>query len=82
MITADIQKIVQERRKELGLTQAELARRAHLSREMIVRFEGGVHDIGLRKLLRILGSLDLAISVRPSAEPPVLEELDRIFAED
>ena len=49
---------------------------------MIVRFEGGVHDIGLRKLLRILGSLDLAISVRPSAGPPVLEKLDRIFAED
>lgn len=82
MITADIQKIVQERRRELGLTQAELARRAHLSREMIVRFERGEHDIGLRKLLRIFGSLDLDITVRPGAGRPVLEELDSIFKED
>ena len=82
MITTDIQKIVQARRKELGLTQAELARRAHLSREMIVRFENGEHDIGLRKLLRILSALDLDISVRPGVGRPVLEELDSIFKED
>jgi hypothetical protein len=49
---------------------------------MILRFEKGDHDIGLRRLLRLCSALDLELTVRPGRGRPVLEELDELFKDD
>ena len=82
MITQQIRQSVAERRASLKMTQAELARRAQVSREMIVRFENGDHDIGLRRLLRICDALGLELLIRPGKGRPVVEELGEIFKDD
>lgn len=82
MNTQQIRQSVAERRASLKMTQAELARRAQVSREMIVRFENGDHDIGLRRLLRICDALGLELQIRPGKGRPVVEELGEIFKDD
>ncbi len=68
-------------RRALGLTQEEVARRAGLSRRTIVAIEAGTHDIGLRKLLRILDSLGLALSVKSGRRRPTEDELSAMFGD-
>jgi HTH-type transcriptional regulator/antitoxin HipB len=70
------------RRRERGLTQAEIAQLAGVSREMVVRFENGNHDIGLRRLLRLCDALDLELTLRPGKGRPVLEELADLFKDE
>jgi len=78
----ELRTLIASRRAEIGVTQAELARLAQVSREMIVRFEKGDHDIGLRPLLRLCDALGLELSIRPGRGRPVLEELGEIFGDD
>jgi transcriptional regulator with XRE-family HTH domain len=82
MNVQEVRELIAARRVEIGITQAELARRAMLSREMIVRFENGDHDIGLRRLLRLCDALSLELSLRPGKGRPVLEELRELFKDD
>ena len=71
-------KAVAVRRKEWHLTQAELARRAGLSRELITRFERGqVTDFGSRKLLAVLAALDLEVTFIGVGTSGSLDELRR-----
>ena len=77
-----IRQTLAARRRERGLTQARLAELAQVSREMVLRFEKGDHDIGLRRLLRLCAALDLDLSVRPGRGRPTLEELDELFRDD
>lgn len=47
-----------------------------MSRSTISQIETGtVQEIGIRKILRILGYLELEFQVRPSGLPPTLDEL-------
>lgn len=51
--------IVAARRRELGMTQARLAERCGVSRQWLVRFEGGTHSVETGLALRVLRALDL-----------------------
>ncbi|GIK74491.1 MAG: hypothetical protein BroJett021_34790 [Chloroflexota bacterium] len=80
----EIRDAVAARRKELDLTQEALAKQSGGSRESYLRFEGGKtgHDIGLRRLIRILSTLGLEIALRPMSAPPTLEELNETFRDE
>lgn len=71
-----------KRRKELGLTQARLAELAGISRRTLVDLEAGKHDIGLRKLLRLLDSTGLSLSIKEGRDRPTEDELADFFKED
>lgn len=55
--------LVRERRDNLGLTQLEVAERARVTREWLVRFENGKSTVALTRVLDVLTALDLAIDV-------------------
>jgi transcriptional regulator with XRE-family HTH domain len=58
--------LIREARHKVGLTQAELASRLHMSRATISKIENGIiEEIGIRKLARLADRLDLEIVVRP-----------------
>jgi transcriptional regulator with XRE-family HTH domain len=66
------------RRKERHLTQAELARQAGVTRELVARFEGGrVTEFGARKLLAILAVLGLEMTFSETDASGSLDELRR-----
>jgi HTH-type transcriptional regulator/antitoxin HipB len=54
---------VRGRRLELGLSQAELAERAHVSRQWVNEFEAGKPSAELGLVLRLLDALDLELTV-------------------
>jgi transcriptional regulator with XRE-family HTH domain len=61
------QRLVHLARRRAGMSQAELARRAGMSRSIVNAYERGTRDPGvaaLAKLLRAAG-MDLALSERP-----------------
>jgi transcriptional regulator with XRE-family HTH domain len=82
MDTIDIGKIVLAKRKELGLTQQQVADIAFVSRRTLIELEHGRNDIGVRSLLRIVMSLGLQFDVRPRASRPTEDQLREIFRED
>lgn len=55
----DIAKLVRERRKQVGLSQAELARRAGVSRQWIVDLEHGKPTAEVSLVLRALAATGL-----------------------
>lgn len=67
---------IKKERKRRMLSQQALASDLGMSRTTISLIESGtVQDIGVRKLIRILGYLGLELRVRRSGMPPTLEEL-------
>lgn len=69
--------LVRERRKALGLTQADVAARIGASRQWLVAFEGGQANVELAPVLRALRLLGLTIAVTPIAtEPPQTPSAD------
>ncbi|MHB0947842.1 MAG: helix-turn-helix domain-containing protein [Gemmatimonadaceae bacterium] len=62
--------LVRERRKALGLTQADVAARIGASRQWLVAFEGGQTNVELAPVLRALRLLGLTIAVTPIATEP------------
>jgi transcriptional regulator with XRE-family HTH domain len=66
------------RRKERHLTQAELARQAGVTRELVARFEGGrVTEFGARKLLAVLAVLGLEMIFAEADASGSLDQLRR-----
>ncbi|HEU0288199.1 MAG TPA: helix-turn-helix domain-containing protein, partial [Nocardioidaceae bacterium] len=53
------------RRRELGLSQAQLAERIGVSRKWVSEFERGKATAELGLVLRLLESLDLQLKVTP-----------------
>lgn len=51
-------------RQEASLTQAELARRTHVSRKWLSELENGKEDVNLGMVLRLLTELDYSIDLR------------------
>ena len=68
-------------RKNRGLTQLELARRAGVSREMLVRIEKADTRVGIAGYLRIATALGYEISLTPS-RIPTLDELSEAFKDE
>ncbi len=61
---------IRKGRRARGLTQAQLARAARVSRTTLNQLENGVFpDLGLRKVQAILDHLGLTLEVRPAREP-------------
>jgi transcriptional regulator with XRE-family HTH domain len=63
ILPARIGYIIQQRRKLLGLTQAQLAGRTHFSKYMISKIEQGKHDIKITELERLSFGLETTIKV-------------------
>ncbi len=65
------------RRKRLGLTQAELARRSGVSRSTLDALENGrMGELGYSKITNILGALGLELRLQEaSPRRPTLEDL-------
>jgi HTH-type transcriptional regulator/antitoxin HipB len=64
----DLAAHVRGRRKELGMSQDELAHRAGVSRKWIYDFEAGKPTAQLGILLRVLDELGLALDVVRTSE--------------
>ena len=64
----DLAALVRGRRKDLRLSQDELAHRAGVSRKWIYDFEAGKPTAQFGLLLRVLDELDLALDVVPTSE--------------
>lgn len=60
---SDFGALVAERREKRGLSQAELARRAGVTREWVVRLENGSTAVTLFRLMRVLRELGLVVDV-------------------
>ncbi|HYJ70632.1 MAG TPA: helix-turn-helix domain-containing protein [Nocardioidaceae bacterium] len=56
------------RRRELGLSQAQLAERVGVSRKWLSEFERGKATAELGLVLRVLESLGLQVTIGPTAE--------------
>ena len=59
----DLAAVIRGRRKDLGLSQAELAHRAGVSRKWVYEFEAGKPTAEFGLLLRVLDVLDLRLQV-------------------
>jgi HTH-type transcriptional regulator/antitoxin HipB len=74
---------IQERRRQLGLDQAELARRAGVSRQWVIAIEQGKPGAALALVMRALKALDLPLwlgelPIAASATPPA-SDLDAVL---
>ncbi|HET7454226.1 MAG TPA: helix-turn-helix transcriptional regulator [Solirubrobacterales bacterium] len=67
--TRDLSEDVAAWRKLRGLTQAQLADRAGVSRATLARFEQGDGGIGLETLLRILRALGILENLTKALDP-------------
>lgn len=59
-------------RKEKGVTQTELARRAGVPRTNITRFESGAYNPSLEMMVRIASALGMKLEVRLVEEESLL----------
>jgi HTH-type transcriptional regulator / antitoxin HipB len=79
----DLGLVIAERRRQLGLDQAELARRAGVSRQWIIAIEKGKPRAEIGLVLRTLRELgvDVWLGALPSAEtePTPRIDLDRVI---
>ncbi|GLI00408.1 helix-turn-helix domain-containing protein [Phytohabitans aurantiacus] len=62
---ADVGRYVQERRRQLGLTQSQLATSAGVSRRWLSDLESGKATTELGLVLRTLNTLGLVLDLRP-----------------
>lgn len=61
--------ILQDRRKQRGLTQAELGSRVGLIQSAVARAEGHPERMTTERLFRLLSGLGLELVLRDRAEP-------------
>jgi HTH-type transcriptional regulator/antitoxin HipB len=66
----DLAATARGRRLALGLSQAELATRARVSRDWVNYFEAGKATVELILVLRILEALELCLDVSEAVGPP------------
>lgn len=70
-----VSRALKQRRKELGMTQEEAARRAGVSPQWLSGFENGKGSCGTHRMMRLVGvlGLSLALHERPHTD------IDRVF---
>lgn len=61
--------LIRQRRDELGLTQAEAASLAGVSRQWLIQVEQGKSTAQLDRVIRLLRALGLRTSVEPVSTP-------------
>lgn len=62
--------VVAARRRELGLTQEQLATRSGVTRLWLVKFENGTAgDAGARRMFDVARALDLDVRLEPAQNP-------------
>ena len=71
-----------DRRLLLGLTQAEVALSAGISRKTLSDFENGRGKITLGKLTRVLRAVGLELMAREASSRPTLDELSERYPTD
>jgi len=69
---------LRQRRLNRGLTQADLAERAGLTRQKIIAVERGDSRVGMAAYTRVLAALDCELTVVPAALP-TLDEIQGVF---
>jgi transcriptional regulator with XRE-family HTH domain len=67
-------------RKLRGMTQAQLADRANLSRDTLARLEGGEASISVENLLLVLRALGI-LDALPRAMDPLSSDIGRLRSE-
>jgi HTH-type transcriptional regulator / antitoxin HipB len=76
---------IRGRRTDLGISQAELAKRSGVSRKWIYEFEAGKPTAELGLLLRVLDALGLGLELTPSERrsdaAPTTVDLDAVIDE-
>lgn len=60
---------IRDRRRKLGLTQAELARKIGAGRQWLVAVERGKSRAEIGLVLRALSALDLSLTIHPDDLP-------------
>ncbi|SDC21660.1 helix-turn-helix domain-containing protein [Nocardioides lianchengensis] len=70
-----------ERRKELGLTQTEVARRMDISQSAVARIESGARDLHQSTVRRYAMAVDAMLEHRVIADDPARERSARIIGE-
>jgi transcriptional regulator with XRE-family HTH domain len=72
---------IASKRKALGFSQKELARRAHISRSTLDALENGrTGELGFSKIARLLGILGLELKLQNAS--PSRPTLDDLMEED
>lgn len=66
--------LVRDRRRDLHISQADLAGRAGITRQLLSRFEQGKSDLPLTAVLRLMRELTMSIDVRSREERAGLVE--------
>ena len=69
---------IREKRINRGLTQAQVAQLAGLTRQKVIAVEKGTLSVSMLAFARVLGALDCEFEVVP-ARMPTLEELWDMF---
>lgn len=72
---------IKGRRTELGMTQADVAASAGVSRPWVGQLEAGKASAELGLTLRVLDVLGLAITVEATGPDQAADELDELMAE-
>jgi len=72
----DVAAIVRGRRKDLNLSQDELARQVGVSRKWIYEFEGGKPKAEFALVLRVLDELGLTLDIDDSSPMPPQNTVD------
>ena len=62
-LDTELGNVIRARRKALGITQAELADLSGISVRTIVEIENGGNSISLKRLLPVLATLGLRLSI-------------------
>lgn len=77
LLIATIAEQIARKRKELGLSQAALAKKAHVGRSTLDALENGrMGELGYTKINNILSSLGLELRLQEvTSRRPTLEEL-------
>jgi len=65
---AELGALVRAAREKAGLTQVELARRARVSREWLVKVENGRTSAEMPRVMDVLAELDLGLDVYERGE--------------
>ncbi|VVN35092.1 hypothetical protein PS662_05110 [Pseudomonas fluorescens] len=71
-------KQVREKRTNRGLTQAQLADLAGVTRQKVIAVEKGDPSVSMMAYARVIGALDCEVAIVPAAMP-TLEELGELF---
>ncbi len=65
---AEVGAVIRDAREQASLTQAELARRARVSREWLIKVESGRTSAEMPRILDVLAHLDLTLDIKHERE--------------